>query len=275
VRPGFAARPLTRALNRTSIPVNAGERPPATVVEDRAPRRWLLEWGAVEPLDNMMWHAMNGPQRNLAEGGELAKRYPSDVGPFCAVPDEPTGEHFDALRTLVGPGNVATILRGELRPPEDWEVLGTIDAVQMIGPSELVNGADDARIATLGVDDVEEMMSLTSRTKPGPFARRTWELGTYLGIRVDGRLVSMAGQRARTNEHVEISAVCTDEAFVGRGLGRALILAQVNAVIKEGKLPMLHAAANNGRAISLYEFLGFHLRRPIGGVIVRAPLDVP
>ena len=56
-----------------------------------------------------------------------------------------------------------------------------------------------------------------------------------------------------------------------QGLGRALVLAQINAVLGEGKVPMLHAAANNVRAIALYERLGFHLRRSLAGVVVRAP----
>ena len=219
----------------------------------------------------MMWHALSGPQHYLAEGDDRARRFPIDVGPFCAVPDEPTAEHFDALRDLTGPGTEVVLLRGEVAVPEGWEVVAPINAVQMIGPKAPVLASDDPRIAPLGPADVEEMMSLTSRTKPGPFARRTWELGTYLGIHLDGRLVAMAGQRAKTSEHIEVSPVCTDEEFVGRGLGRALVLAQINAVLGEGKVPMLHAAANNVRAIALYERLGFHLRRSLAGVVVRAP----
>ena len=41
------------------------------------------------------------------------------------------------------------------------------------------------------------MMELTALTKPGPFSARTHELGTFLGIRVDGQLVAMAGERMK------------------------------------------------------------------------------
>jgi predicted GNAT family acetyltransferase len=114
-------------------------------------------------------------------------------------------------------------------------------------------------------------MSLTARTKPGPFSKETWKLGTYLGIHIDGRLVAMAGQRAQTLDYVEISAVCTDNEFTGRGLARALVLAQVEIVVSAGKTPMLHAAASNTRAIALYEAWGFQLRRTIRGAVIRAP----
>jgi ribosomal protein S18 acetylase RimI-like enzyme len=225
----------------------------------------------VDPLDNIMWYSLEGPHRHFAEGDERARRYPSDIGPFSAVPDEPSPEHFAALRELVGPGGVATLFRGDVKVPEDWEVLGTIDGVQMIWPSGPPLGDVDPRIVTLVNQDVDEMMSLTARTMPGPFAPRTSQLGTYLGVRLDGRLVAMAGQRARTEGHVEISAVCTDELFVGQGLGRAVVHAQVGIILAEGKTPMLHTSATNARAIALYEYLGFQHRRNVSGVIMRSP----
>ena len=63
---------------------------------------------------------------------------------------------------------------------------------QMIGtPAE--SSASGPEIVALGADDVPAMMELTALTKPGPFGLRTHELGTFLGIRIDGQLVAMAG----------------------------------------------------------------------------------
>jgi GNAT superfamily N-acetyltransferase len=225
----------------------------------------------MEPLDNMMWHAMTGPQRHLSEGDEHARRYPVDVGPFNAVPDEPTVEDYRALGKLVGASNVALLFRGDAVAPAGWDVLGTINGVQMVGPAAPMATSGDAGIVTLGTDDVEEMIALTSRTKPGPFAPRTHELGVYLGVRVDGRLVAMAGQRAQTYDYVEISAVCTDAAFTGRGLGSLLVNAQIELIAAAGKQSMLHTSAENSRAIALYEHLGFQHRRDVGGVLMRVP----
>jgi ribosomal protein S18 acetylase RimI-like enzyme len=218
-------------------------------------------------------HSLGGPHHHFAEGDKRARRYPPDVGPFSAVPDDPLPEHFAALQELVGPGGVATLFRGDVTVPDDWEVLGTINAVQMIWPSRRPMEGVDPRIITLGDEDVDEMMSLTARTRPGPFSPRTVELGTYLGIRLDGLLVAMAGQRARTNGYVEISAVCTDEHHAGQGLGRALMNAQVGVILAEGKIPMLHTSADNARAIALYEYLGFRQRRKVSGFIMRSSLS--
>jgi ribosomal protein S18 acetylase RimI-like enzyme len=225
----------------------------------------------MEPLDNIMWHSLSGPHQRFAQGDDRARRYPSDVAPFGAVPDVPTPEHYEALRDLIGPGEVTSLFRGDVTVPDGWDVLGTIDGVQMTGPTRSADDPLDPRITTLGVGDVEEMVSLTLRTRPGPFAPRALELGTYLGVRIEGQLIAMAGQRARTNDHVEISAVCTDEHHAGQGLGRALVNAQVSLILADGKLPMLHTAASNARAIALYEYLGFRHRRDIHGVVMRSP----
>ncbi|WP_308206707.1 GNAT family N-acetyltransferase [Paractinoplanes hotanensis] len=104
------------------------------------------------------------------------------------------------------------------------------------------------------------MLDLVARARPGPFGPRTREPGTYLGIRREGALVAMAGERMRPPGWAEISAVCTDPAFRGQGLAARLIRA---AVRERGETPFLHAAGTNTGAIRLYLAMGFQHRRDI------------
>ncbi|GAA1631720.1 GNAT family N-acetyltransferase [Nonomuraea maheshkhaliensis] len=90
---------------------------------------------------------------------------------------------------------------------------------------------------------------------------RTVELGVYLGIRRSGELVAMAGERLHPPGWTEISAVCTHPAHRGQGLATRLVLAVAAGIRARGETPFLHAAASNTNAISLYERLGFRLRR--------------
>src|SRR4029077_5363570 len=105
--------------------------------------------------------------------------------------------------------------------------------------------------------DVPAMLDLVARTQPGPFARRTIELGTYLGVREGGALVAMAGERMHLDGHSEISAVCTDPSQRRRGLARDLVLTLARRIRARGERPFLHVAADNVNAIRLYEALGF------------------
>lgn len=123
----------------------------------------------------------------------------------------------------------------------------------------------------LGADDVPEMLDLVARTEPGPFRPRTIELGTYVGIRDQGNLVAMAGERLRLPSWTEISAVCTDHAYRGRGLATRLLRTVVSGIRVRGEVPILHASADNANAIRLYENLGFRIRRRIPFRIVSAP----
>jgi predicted GNAT family acetyltransferase len=128
-------------------------------------------------------------------------------------------------------------------------------------------------VVRLGPADVPEMLDLTARTRPGPFLPRTYELGAYLGIRRDGALVAMAGERLKPPGWTEISAVCTDDAWRGHGFASALIRVLVAGIRARGETAFLHAVATNTGAIRLYEAMGFELRRTTVFRALRTPGD--
>ena len=74
----------------------------------------------MHPLDNAIWHALHGPQRDVAELRGTAARYEVDVAPFSALPDVPTPDDWAALADLIGDGGLAVIFRGEITMPDDW-----------------------------------------------------------------------------------------------------------------------------------------------------------
>jgi predicted GNAT family acetyltransferase len=111
--------------------------------------------------------------------------------------------------------------------------------------------------------DVPAMLALAGATKPGPFGPRTIELGRYIGIRHEGTLIAMAGERMRLAGFTEISAVCVDPAHRGRGLAAAMMSILVGSILDRSETPFLHAFSTNRRAIALYRRLGFALRRRV------------
>ncbi|KQV93779.1 GNAT family N-acetyltransferase [Streptomyces sp. Root369] len=230
-------------------------------------------------LDNAVWAALDGPHAHLAERVGRAARYPDDVYAFAALADPRDPAAWADLLMLVGPGTTVRIKPVET-VPEDWEIVGggggTSHALKAMGEGvQLVDTALRAEPAPeavrLGPDDVPEILDLVARTKPGPFLQRTIELGTYLGIRDRGRLIALTGERLRPPGWTEISAVCTDPAYRGRGLATRLVRAVAAGIRERGDTPFLHAAANNTKAIRLYESIGFTLRRRSPILLVRSP----
>ncbi|MER5775248.1 GNAT family N-acetyltransferase [Streptomyces sp. NPDC002039] len=223
---------------------------------------------ATHPLDNPVWAALSGPHRDFAVPGGRAARYRTDANPFAALEDPDDPRAWEDLAALVGPGTEVW-LTGLPTPPAGWETVLAVPGVQLDGSA--VPGEPAPEAVRLGAADVPEMLDLVRLTEPGPFLPRTVELGTYLGIRHEGRLVAMAGERMRPPGWTEISAVCTHPEHRGKGLAARLIRAVAAGIRERGDVPFLHAAAGNVNAIRLYTSMGFVLRREPVFIGVRTP----
>jgi len=88
-------------------------------------------------------------------------------------------------------------------------------------------------------------------------------MGSYCGIRFDGNLAAMAGERLQLEGYPEISGVCTHPAFRGRGLAAELIWHLVRAHRRDGLVSWLHVGSANRNAIELYLKLGFRSVREV------------
>lgn len=211
-------------------------------------------------LDRPTWEALHGRHGRFARRHGMAVRYQADVAPFIAVEDESDPNAWADAAELLGPtGGMA--LHGVAAWPDGWRPAVSIEGVQIIGTR--VDPRPEPEAVVLGPDDVPEMLDLVARTKPGPFLPRTVELGTYLGIRRNGALVAMAGERLRPPGWTEISAVCTDPEQRGQGLAGRLMRALAVGIAERGETPFLHAAASNTYAVRLYASLGFETRRTV------------
>ncbi|MFJ8082295.1 GNAT family N-acetyltransferase [Streptomyces sp. NPDC096205] len=222
-------------------------------------------------LDNPALASLTGPHARFAEQRGRVLRYPRDVSPWLALPDDPDAQDWADLAALAGPGVEVPLAGFVGRVPADWEITFQAEGVQLVDDG--VAAAPDPEAVVLGPADVPEMLDLVERTRPGPFLPRTVEMGTYLGIRRDGALVAMAGERLHPPGWTEISAVCTDPAARGEGLATRLVLAVAHGIRARGETPFLHAGARNTDAIRLYESLGFRLRRHTLFFAARTPQE--
>ena len=211
-------------------------------------------------LDHPIWSALTTSQKHLGEGGPRALRYPVDMTPFADMVDMSEAS-FAALGDLMAGSQVAALFTPEpLAVPAGFKVVLSETGEQMIG-SPADSPLRDAEIVRLGSADVPAMMALTALTKPGPFAARTHELGTFLGIRVGGELVAMTGERMKPGNFVEMTAVCVHPEHRGRGYAQALLAAVARQIEARGEIPFLHVFSNNASAIALYQRQGMRIRR--------------
>lgn len=212
-------------------------------------------------LDNAIWSALTGPHAALALGDAVAKRYPSDVAPFGAV-RALNAESLASLAAQLAEGeSVALSTPSEIQPFGGLVPLrrSALEQMVMVDPSAL-DSVPTLPAQPLTAADVPDMLQLASLTQPGPFGPRTIALGDYIGLRIDGELVAMAGERMKLPGFAEISAVCVAPQCRGRGHAAALMKQLALSMLARGETPFLHVVRENVSAIALYERLGFKSR---------------
>src|SRR5262245_28167497 len=151
-------------------------------------------------LDRPIWNALTTLQSHLAEVHGQARRFVPTVTSLAACAPEALAD----LAALLAPGEVTGLLfELEARLPDGLERVDVVDVLQMlhVDPAAVATLAAPATAETLAAPDVAEMIDLARRMRPGPFAERSIELGPFLGVREQGRLVAMAGLRMRVPGH--------------------------------------------------------------------------
>jgi len=214
----------------------------------------------MHPLDHPIWSALSTRQQALAEGRGQARRFPPAIAPFADMADM-SAESFAALGALMSRPEIAVLFTPHaVTAPPEFKILLAETGEQMIGtPAE--SAIPGVEAVVLGAADVPAMLELTALTKPGPFSTRTHELGCFLGVRINGQLVAMAGERMKPANYTEITAVCVHPDHRGRGYAQMLLGAVARQIAARGETPFLHVFTSNTSAIALYRRQGMEIRR--------------
>lgn len=219
------------------------------------------------PLDNPFWSSLRSIHHELAMvSGDHVACYPPDFAPFLGVANEDVSA-AEMIAPLLEPDQTALLLGVAPRLSEDWrlEPLGELAQMVRTQPLDLPDGPE-----IVALDDTHraDVLALTALVYPHYFRPRTMALGRYFGIYMpdehgDVRLAAMIGERLGTETHTEMSAICTHPDFAGRGYARRLTAFLTNDTLARGRTPFLHVSHENPRAKSLYEHIGYRLRRDI------------
>ena len=215
-------------------------------------------------LDNAIWEALSTHQQYLNAGNDQLKYFPKEVSPLFALQNWDSSDHDVLEKEIPTDRSFFVLIAREITIPDTMHVQLTLPLYQMVATKTVTTQhAHHSIMRKLTDEDIPQMLELTAKTKPGPFGNRTIEFGNYYGIFDGTQLVSMAGQRLQTNDFTEVSAICTDPAYLGKGYAAALTQQVCSCIYATGKTPFLHVRQDNIGAIKLYEKLGFEIRADI------------
>jgi predicted GNAT family acetyltransferase len=219
----------------------------------------------MHPLDRPVWASLSTSLAALSEGGELARRFDRAVNLFASARDD-SPEALAAMAELVQPGERVYVLQvPEITVPPGLMAVKRAQGVQMVASRQIEAeaAAVNVPLQRLTDSDAPDMLALAQLTEPGPFLARTHTMGNFIGVREQGQLAAMAGERFRLPGFTEVSGVCTHPDHRGRGLAKRLSAAVAASIQARGDQPFLHAWKTNTAAIALYESLGFVLRAEV------------
>jgi ribosomal protein S18 acetylase RimI-like enzyme len=218
-------------------------------------------------LDRPVWNALKTGWSGFAGRTERGLYLKPEYGPFGAVNDVSIDGSAAISEMLAHTGELWVV---EAQPSPLGSVVPRVSEVDQMVMTTLnpITGTFD--IISLGDSDADEMLSLALLTEPGPFAKNTHKLGNFLGIKENGRLIAMAGERMKLDGFTEVSGVCTHPDHRGRGLAGVLTSAITDQIIRRDEIAFLHCYASNGSAVALYERLGFRLRKHMNVAVLTA-----
>jgi ribosomal protein S18 acetylase RimI-like enzyme len=223
-------------------------------------------------LDNPIWTALTTKQATLAHSSALARRFSPEMTLLGALAAN-TAMAFDSLAQLIQRDSVTLYF---LTPPNlavGWEVVRAVELHQMVQESAVALPAQNdstPQVVELTTADLPEMSEIYAATRPGrALCQRIQKLGTFLGVRDEGKLVAMGGLRLHFAGHREITTVATRPEFEGRGYGTALMRALVERIHARGERPFLKVRTDNSRAIHIYRKLGFTERTVLYSQTIR------
>jgi predicted GNAT family acetyltransferase len=214
------------------------------------------------PLDRPVWNALTTRQAGIAQQARTAVRLKPDIGVFAAAADASAECRASLAALECGDDGLWLVEVDEVAPPPGLEVHHTAACVQMVA-DKLDAGAARFPFEDLTDADASQMFALARLCEPGPFFEHTNRMGRFIGVKQDGKLVAMAGERLQPEGYTEVSGVCTHPDYRGRGYAGGLMGIVAARIVARGDTPFLHSYANNAGAIALYEALGFRRRRDV------------
>lgn len=212
-------------------------------------------------LDDFFWPYTTW----YAHDNQIALLYSGFMPPVLAALSEEPDTLADLLRSLLPllPRKFHAHISGEagqaLSDSYHLHAYGQHDKMALLNETAS-DAVDTSNVIALSESDLPELETLYHQAYPvNSFDPRMLETHCYFGIRLDGRLVSVAGVHVYSPRYrvATLGNVTTHPAYRGRGLGTAVCARLCQHLCQHVDHIGLNVKADNASAIACYRRLGF------------------
>jgi len=144
----------------------------------------------------------------------------------------------------------------------------------VLNSKRLPGNVDCSQVVRLTGDDLGQMLQLYEEAYPGNwFDPRMLETRQYFGIKIENRLVSVAGIHVYSKPYgvAALGNIVTHPDYRGQGLGKAVTARLCRSLSENVDHIGLNVKADNTVAIALYGKLGFEIVAPYYECMISAP----
>lgn len=213
-----------------------------------------------EKLDNPVWYSLSETHQNFAIDYGNIKFYHPDYCPFGGFKQIGNTSTFVSEYSMLIDNFFIVGEKPEFS--NSLKLKSELVCLQMVNHRK-IDLDIQKNILELDEEHMDDLLKLVNLVQPGYFKSKTSLLGNYYGIFKNNELIAVTGERMKMDGYVEVSAVVTHPNHTGKGYPKQLIVNTVNNIFNQKKIPYLHVAKTNVRAINLYKKLGFQTRREI------------
>lgn len=209
----------------------------------------------IDPI-TLDWSCLNERHSVFSDKQGFACVQKDGYGHYCAISERSEQAYHD-LASIVKPGRmILMISEGEYIESPEWNRLTQFPGHGMI--LETPVKVPDLDYVKLSPSDAAEMVELSGKANMS-FYPRAVEMGSFFGVKINGNIVSMAGEGMAIDGFTEVAEVRTHPNFRKQGYGGGLTQVVSQAIQEKGDTPFLRVRAENTGAIRLYEKLGFKI----------------
>ena len=133
-------------------------------------------------LDNVVWHALTGPQKKFSAGTDDVRRFAPGFSPILGFAN-PEYPNLEAMAPFCEPGEHLYCSNWSGPVPDGWQIEEESRMFRMVWQAPIPEADDASEAVQLGPQHAAQALELANLARPGPSRAGSWYQPNPLRVR--------------------------------------------------------------------------------------------